>query len=73
MKKAQNETLKDRVGRTEREMIVAALGVSYGCVAAAARWLRIPLSTMRYKMKKLSIDPNEFRPAQDATTEGETR
>ncbi len=39
----------------ERNEIIAALQASRGCVAAAARRLRIPRSTLRHRMKKHGI------------------
>lgn len=57
----KNESLRDRLGRTEVELICGALTLHHGCVAAAARWLRIPLSTLRYTMAKHRINPNDFR------------
>jgi len=56
-----NESLRDRLGRTEIELICGALTLHHGCVAAAARWLKIPLSTLRYTMAKHRINPNDFR------------
>lgn len=53
--------LRDRLGRTERELICGALTLHHGCVAAAARWLKIPLSTLRYTMAKHRINPKDFR------------
>jgi len=39
----------------ERNEIIAALQASRGCIAAAARRLRIPRSTLRHRMKKHGI------------------
>jgi transcriptional regulator with GAF, ATPase, and Fis domain len=39
----------------ERSEIISALQASRGCVAAAARRLRIPRSTLRHRMKKHGI------------------
>jgi transcriptional regulator of acetoin/glycerol metabolism len=39
----------------ERGEIIEALRASRGCIAAAARRLRIPRSTLRHRMKKHGI------------------
>lgn len=55
------QPMRTKMKDTEREHILSALAVNYGCVAAAARWLDMPVSSLRYAMKKYQIDPNEFR------------
>ena len=44
--------LIQEVAAREREEIIAALQASDGCVAAAARHMQVPRSTLRHRMKK---------------------
>ena len=51
--KLQDFIRKVEVGH--RQEIISALQTSRGCIAAAARRLRIPRSTLRHRMKKHGI------------------
>jgi transcriptional regulator with GAF, ATPase, and Fis domain len=53
--------LRAMLERTEHDHVCNALALNHGCVAAAARWLGIPLSTMRFTLRKHKIDPNQYR------------
>ena len=50
------------VAEYERGLITAALGSASGNIAEAARILHLNPNTLRTKMKKLKIDPNESLP-----------
>ena len=50
------------VAEYERGLITAALGSASGDIAEAARLLHLAPNTLRTKMKKLKIDPNESLP-----------
>jgi Nif-specific regulatory protein len=53
--------LEARVRAVERDMIIDALKRTRGNMAAAARELQITSRQMRYKIKKLGLDPGLFR------------
>ena len=53
-------SLKARVAALEKDMIVDALKSTHGCVNSAARQLAITPRMVRYKIKKLGIDPHQF-------------
>ena len=50
------------VAEYERGLITAALGSANGNIAEAARILHLNPNTLRTKMKKLNVDPNELPP-----------
>ncbi len=54
-------TLEERVGLYERDIIVDALKRTFGNVAAAARELGATARILRYKTKKLGIDPDDYK------------
>ncbi len=51
-----------RIALLEKEMLVDALKSTEGNIAAAARELGITARMVRYKVKKLGIDPKQFLP-----------
>lgn len=54
-------SLKERLERFERDQLCNFLKRLGGNVMATARELSLPLATLRYKLKKYDIDPNDFR------------
>jgi Nif-specific regulatory protein len=58
---ADGASLKDLIESFEREVIIDALKKSRGNAAAAARHLRTTERIINYRIKKLSIDPRQYR------------
>jgi Nif-specific regulatory protein len=56
----QVDSLKHRVAILEKDMIVDALKSCHGSINAAARRLGITARMVRYKIKKLRIDHQQF-------------
>jgi Nif-specific regulatory protein len=54
-------TLREAVDRLERQMVEDALRVERGNIAAAARVLGTTERIVRYKARKLGVDPSRFR------------
>jgi Nif-specific regulatory protein len=62
---AEGASLKDLVESYEREVIIDALKKSRGNAAAAARHLRTTERIINYRIKKLGIDPQQYRWAEE--------
>ena len=57
---AQGDSLRHRVAILEKDMIVDALKCCHGSINASARRLGITARMVRYKIKKLRIDHQQF-------------
>lgn len=56
-----NQSFEERVSLFEMKLISNALERSYGNVNLSSKLLKIKPSTLRDKIKKLNIDPSEFK------------